>query len=100
MKVYLDDIRSTPDGWVRTYSVDETIQLLKSGKVEELSLDNDLGGGVREGWEVMAWLEGEVVVNGLTPPHRFTFHTDNTVRRDYMKAAARNILNHVRNLPK
>jgi len=40
MKVYLDDERNTPEGWVRTYTVEETIEHLKTRAVAELSLDN------------------------------------------------------------
>ena len=43
MKVYLDDERSTPDGWVRVYWPEEAIELLKAGGVTEISLDHDLG---------------------------------------------------------
>ncbi|PZP08852.1 MAG: hypothetical protein DI621_07230 [Pseudomonas protegens] len=43
MKIYLDDERQTPQGWVRTYWPDEVIALLKAGGVEDISLDHDLG---------------------------------------------------------
>ncbi len=43
IKVYLDDERQTPKGWTRTYSVNQTITLLKTGLVTHLSLDHDLG---------------------------------------------------------
>ncbi len=43
LKVYLDDERAAPDGWFRTYTVDETIYVLLTADVEELSLDHDLG---------------------------------------------------------
>jgi len=43
MKVYLDDERSTPEGWTRVYWPAEAIELLRTGEVEEISLDNDLG---------------------------------------------------------
>lgn len=43
MKIFLDDFRSTPDGWVRTYTPKETIELRKSCQVEALILDHDLG---------------------------------------------------------
>ena len=38
MKVYLDDERATPDGWVRAWWPVEVIELLKTGQVSELSL--------------------------------------------------------------
>jgi hypothetical protein len=94
MKVYLDDIRPTPDGWTRTYTVEQTIELLKTGQVEELSLDNDLGSGQPEGFEVMKWLEEQVIAHGFTTvPRHWRFHTDNIPRRWEMKAAARAIMN-------
>ena len=42
MKVYLDDERSTPEGWTRVYWPDEAIRLLRSDEVTEISLDHDL----------------------------------------------------------
>ena len=38
MKVYLDDERTTPDGWRRVYWPDEAIELLKTGTVTDISL--------------------------------------------------------------
>ncbi len=43
MKVYLDDERTTPEGWYRVYWPDEAIELLKTGTVTNISLDHDLG---------------------------------------------------------
>ena len=36
-------MEETPDGWHRVYWPDEAIELLKTGKVTEISLDHDLG---------------------------------------------------------
>lgn len=43
MKVYLDDERETPQGFVRVYWPDEAIKLLQTGEVTLISLDHDLG---------------------------------------------------------
>ncbi|WP_416380688.1 cyclic-phosphate processing receiver domain-containing protein, partial [Gilliamella sp. B2717] len=43
MKIFLDDIRKPPNGWIQVYWPDEMINLLKTGFVEEISLDHDLG---------------------------------------------------------
>ena len=43
MKVYLDDLRTPPDGWVLVQWPEEAIELLETGEVTELSLDHDLG---------------------------------------------------------
>lgn len=49
MRVFLDDERATPEGWVRAYWPDEVIALLETGVVAELSLDHDLGDDQRGG---------------------------------------------------
>jgi hypothetical protein len=53
-----------PDGWTRTYTAGETIELLKTGRVTHLSLDHDLGvrpeGPEDTGYYVLRWLEQEV----------------------------------------
>ena len=43
MKIYLDDERATPEGWVRCYWAEEVIFFLKNCAVDEVSLDHDLG---------------------------------------------------------
>ena len=85
MKVFLDDERQTPEGWVRTYTVNETIDLLKSGEVTDLSLDNDLGEGVEEGFRVLDWMEAEVIGGGFKPPENMQVHSGNPVRKIYMR---------------
>lgn len=78
MKVYLDDERAHPAGWVRTYWPDEAILLLKTGRVTELSLDHDLGDDSRgTGYDVLLWLEAAVILSGFTPPERIVIHSAN-----------------------
>lgn len=48
MKVYLDDERETPYGWTRVYWPEEAIDLLRTGMVEVISLDHDLGDDDRD----------------------------------------------------
>jgi len=44
MKVWLDDLRPTPDDtWTAVTTPAAAIALLKSGKVEVISFDHDLG---------------------------------------------------------
>ncbi len=42
MKVYLDDERPTPSGWISVRWPDEAIALLETGMVTDISLDHDL----------------------------------------------------------
>ena len=70
MKVFLDDERPTPDGWIRAYWPDEVVNLLLTGSVELLSLDHDLGDDQRgTGYDVILWIEREVALNGFSPPY-------------------------------
>ena len=85
MKVYLDDERETPPGWVRVYWPDEAIELLAQGDVEEISLDHDLGDDERgTGYDVVLWIEEQVITAGFTPP-RMTVHSANTSAREKME---------------
>ena len=94
MRIYLDDERETPDGWVRVFWPDEAIALLKSGRVEEISLDHDLGDDERgTGYDVLLWLEEQVVVNGFRPP-KIRVHSANSSARHKMEAAIDSIAKH------
>ena len=80
MKIYLDDERTTPDGWTRTYNPKDTIDYLKTRKVTELSLDHDLGDdiGIGTGYDVLLWLEEEMYNDRSFPvPQKITVHSAN-----------------------
>ncbi len=95
MKVFLDDERTAPDGWVQVRWPDEAIELLKSGDVDELSLDHDLGDDDRgTGYTVLLWLEEQVLVHGMQPPKKIVVHSANTSARQKMEAAIKVISEH------
>ena len=84
MKIYLDDERQTPPGWVRVYWPQEAIELLESGKVTEISLDHDLGDDERgTGYDVVLWIEKAVATSNFTPP-LVRVHSANTSARHKM----------------
>jgi hypothetical protein len=86
MKVYLDDERIAPAGWVKVGWPDEVIELLESGKVTDLSLDHDLGDDDRgTGYDVVLWIEKAVAIRGFNPP-RIKVHSANTSARIKMNA--------------
>lgn len=86
MKVYLDDERSTPVGWVRVYWPDEAVTLLSTGEVSELSLDHDLGDDERgTGYDVVLWIEEAVALHGFNPPI-IRVHSANSSAREKMEA--------------
>lgn len=85
MKVYLDDERPAPDGWVRVERAADAIALLESGEVTELSLDHDLGDDAQgTGYDVVLWLEQAVALHGFRPP-RIRVHTANVSARVKME---------------
>ena len=92
MKVWLDDVRDAPDGWVHVRTPEEAIELLRSGKVKEISLDHDLGlasdEAERTGYDVLRWLE-EAVANGGWPFRlpEIRVHSANPVGRRRMEQA-------------
>ncbi|MDH4281468.1 MAG: hypothetical protein OEV36_02330 [Myxococcales bacterium] len=96
VRVWLDDVRDAPPGWVRAFTPEEVIGLLRLGKVTELSLDHDLGldDGVSErtGYDVVLWLEAEVGSGRWTGPlPAITIHTGNPVGRARMVRVIRTI---------
>ena len=92
MKVYLDDERDTPPGWTRVYWPDEAIKLLETGRVEEISLDHDLGDDERgTGYDVVLWIEEAVVVHGFQPP-KMSVHSANSSAREKMERGIEQIL--------
>lgn len=82
MKVFLDDERITPEGWVRVYSVAECIEALKTRQVKYLSLDNDLGSEdpKTEGFNVLNWLEETIYEDTSFPIPEMTVHSSNAAR--------------------
>lgn len=84
VKVFLDDERETPPGWIRARWPDEVITLLEAGGVTELSLDHDLGDDARgTGYDVIRWIEEAVALREFTPP-TIRVHSANSSARERM----------------
>lgn len=95
MKVYLDDERETPEGWKRVFWPEEAIALLKTGAVQELSLDHDLGDDEHgTGYDVVLWIEEAVIVNGFIPPTVIKVHSSNASAREKMELGIKSIAEH------
>lgn len=92
MRVYLDDERSPPEGWVRAYWPQEVIAMIETGEVVEVSLDHDLGDDERgTGYDVILWLEEAVAIRGLIPP-KVLVHSANTSARIKMESGIASIM--------
>jgi hypothetical protein len=97
MKVYLDDERKTPNGWIRTYWPEEVIELLKLGNVTELSLDHDLGDDEHgTGNDVVLWIEEAVYTTNFIPPI-MSVHSANSSAKLKMESGINNINSHYNN---
>ena len=93
MKVYLDDERVAPAGWIQVRWPDEAIKLLQAGAVTHLSLDHDLGDDQRgTGYDVLLWIEHEVALCRFIPPASIEVHSANPAGRKRMLAAIESIL--------
>ncbi len=94
-KVYLDDVRATPEGWHRTFNIQDTIKLIDNEEAEIISLDNDLGEltiiNGEEGWHVLQWLEEKVFNNPDFFVPEIRIHTDNIVARKRMEQIIKSI---------
>jgi hypothetical protein len=98
VKVFLDDLRDTPEGWIRAYWPEDVIELLKSNNVIELSLDHDLGDDEHgTGYDVLLWIEEQVFCQGFQPPY-ITIHSANSSARMKMHAAIISIEAHAKPL--
>ena len=95
LKLWLDDIRDAPAGWIRCYWPDEVIEFIKEGDVTEVSLDHDLGDGPagyfefeRTGMLVLNWLEKEQNENPDFVIPEIYIHSQNPVAAKRMKEVA------------
>lgn len=75
VRLWLDDLRPAPEGWVHAYSVNAAIEVMRSQRVSTASLDHDLGvhafnGG--DGVALVDWMvEHEVWPNEGIRVHSF-----------------------------
>jgi hypothetical protein len=95
LRVWLDDDpvdREAPEGWTQVRSVREACFALLTGRVVELSLDNDLNNPDESehvfgtGYQVIDFLEEQLSVAGnfLWPRDGIVLHTANTQGRGRM----------------
>jgi len=98
VKLWVDDIREAPDGWIRTRSAWAAIEILSSGGVMELSLDHDLGPEkeVGTGYTILNWIEERVVLNNFVSPV-IRIHTSNISARIKMEQARDSIMRLTKN---
>ena len=86
MKIYLDDVRVAPEGYVHARSVNQAIKLIeqyeKLEKIELIDLDHDLGDYVKDGGDGIKLLDYLVENQKFYP---VKLHTMNPVGRENMQ---------------
>lgn len=89
MKLWLDDERPEPVGWVRVTTAENCIEILTHYDVDELSLDHDLDdvqyreSGPATGYDVAYWLWKQVQVGAWSlVPGIIKCHSANPVGRE------------------
>lgn len=80
MNVFLDDEREPPNGFILVRNIYECIEFLRSGEVEILSLDHDLGDGKKTGYDLVKYM----VEHNIYPSKAVYIHTMNPVGRENM----------------
>lgn len=93
-RLWLDDLRQKPENepgiiWLHYLTAEHLIEDLKHWykvypncvEIDYISLDNDLGEDVMEGYKVLDWLESLLI----TVPFGVHIHTSNPVARERMR---------------
>lgn len=90
IKLYLDDERETPEGWLRVWGINQAKIMLETRLVSHLSVDNDLGSSdpKTEGFNLLNWLEEKVYEDPTFPIPIITVHSANAGRVPSMKQTA------------
>ena len=93
MKIFLDDVRDYPKGWIKTRFPSVVIYLLENKNVTELSLDHDLGNDDYNGtgYDVLLWIEEKVFTDINFIPPKINIHTSNYGVRKKMEQAVKKI---------
>ena len=98
MKIWLDDIRPAPNGYLHCHSVNEAIELIKTTKepIELLDLDHDLGDYAFDGGDGIKLLDYLAETEQYYP---VKLHTMNPVGRENMQRLInRPISYHIKNV--
>jgi hypothetical protein len=93
MKLWLDDIRVAPPGWVWVKNVEDAWYFWYAWRdyVTHMSLDHDLGDNVPTGYDFINKVEALMMQNQESINTWFTVHSANPVGRLNMNAAINSI---------
>lgn len=87
MKLWLDDERIAPEGFIWVKTVDAFDRFLKDGVIiDEVSLDNDLGANQIDGYHAITRYLAKKLDGVNCDIKSFEFHTKNIIAREKMKS--------------
>lgn len=94
MRLYLDDLRDTPSGYdTRAYTAQEAIEFLKTGKVQIISFDHDLGAEENgTGYDVACWIENQAYADLDFVIPAWYIHSANPVGAENIRNAMRSAM--------
>ncbi len=98
IKVWLDDVRPAPKGWVHIYTVPELIKFYEKNEknIVQMSLDHDLGENTPEGYKFLTWLEKKVLRDRVyTSIPEISIHSANPVGKKRMEQTIQSIKRHL-----
>ena len=91
-KLYLDDLRPTPEGFARVYDYAEfTKYILENGLPSFISFDHDLGLG-KTGYDCAKYLVEYCLNHHLEPPG-YKVHSQNPVGKENFEKLLENFMN-------
>lgn len=94
MKIWLDDQRKAPDGYNKIVNnIEDAKELILNNEIELLSIDNDLGHNVAEGFKLIDWIE-EQLMYGKIGCFNIQVHSANPVRYGYINNVIKRINNY------
>ena len=83
MRLYLDDVRPCPPGYVLAQTAPDAIGLLKTGQVTVISFDHDLGPTeAGTGYDVACWIETQAHTSPGFQVPSYQIHSANPVGRN------------------
>jgi len=95
MKIWLDDIRLPPKGWIHFKTIESLIPFVDENLeiIEKISLDHDLGLNIGTGYDFLNWLEQKVFVENIKKLPKIKIHSMNPVGKANMERVLQSLQN-------
>jgi hypothetical protein len=93
MKLYVDEQKAAPKGWMAATKPQEAIALLQTGTVDVLNLQSDLNSPkFGSAMDLLNWMKTAILNYGLIPP-TIKFHGEDSVQTERLQIEVLKIKN-------